>query len=335
MAAEHVPHRTASIVRAFLFDADGEDRELELDQLALGDRTDRELVWIDIQAHDAEAMEAELQRLGLAELPLACLLDNGHAPLFTQDAWFGGRALAPVPQPEHDTYIGAPWLFAARDSVAITVHRTPIDFLAQIADHEDSGSRLGQLNADSFVAALLDRMLTVYFDEVDAFEDRLDRLEVEILEPHPRTTHLPQLRKLRRAVSVLRRLLSAQRDMFDAIQRPDFRPEQDARIEAQFRAVSARFGRAMGAVENARDLVIGSYELLSTRLSQRTNDTMRLLTFVTVLLGSLAVVAGVLGMNFQATLFESGSRGFWTTVSAMLASILLAGLLARWRGWWK
>jgi Mg2+ and Co2+ transporter CorA len=335
MAAEHVPHRTAPVVRALLFDADGEDRPLELDALVLDKRSERELVWIDIQAHDAAAMEAELQRLGLGDLPLARMLDAEHAPLFTHEAWFGGRALAPAVQREHDTYNGIPWLFAARDSVAITVHRIPIDFLAQMADHEDAGSRLGQLNADSFVAALLDRMLTVYFDEVDAFEDRLDKLEVEILEPHPRTTHLPQLRKLRRAVSVLRRLLSAQRDMFDAIQRPDFRPEQDARIEAQFRAVSARFGRAMGAVENARDLVIGSYELLSTRLSQRTNDTMRLLTFVTVLLGSLAVVAGVLGMNFQASLFQSGTRGFWITVCAMAASVLLAGVGARWRRWWK
>ena len=33
------------------------------------------------------------------------------------------------------------------------MHRTPIAFLAQIADHEDRASRLGQLNADSFVAA--------------------------------------------------------------------------------------------------------------------------------------------------------------------------------------
>jgi len=87
-------------------------------------------------------------------------------------------------------------------------------------------------------------------------------------------------------------------------------------------------------VENARDLVVGSYELLTTRLSQRTNDTMRTLTFVTVLLGSLAVVAGVLGMNFEAALFRSGSRGFWIAVGAMAAFVVLAMVVGRRRDWW-
>jgi magnesium transporter len=106
-------------------------------------------------------------------------------------------------------------------------------------------------------------------------------------------------------------------------------------VVAEFRALSARYERAVDAVENARDLVVGSYELLSTRLSQRTNDTMQLLTFATVLLGSLAVIAGVLGMNFQAALFQTGTDGFWITVGAMSLVVLGAMLLARRRGWWK
>jgi Mg2+ and Co2+ transporter CorA len=62
---------------------------------------------------------------------------------------------------------------------------------------------------------------------------------------------------------------------------------------------------------------------------------MQLLTFVTVVLGTLAVVAGVLGMNFNAPLFDTGTAGFWTTVGAMAGFVLLAMLVARWRGWWK
>src|SRR3546814_16148767 len=89
----------------------------------------------------------------------------------------------------------------------------------------------------------------------------------------------------------------------------------------------------MDAVEVARELVVGSFELFTTRSAQRTNETMRVLTFVTVLLGTLAVVAGALGMNFRAPLFETGAGGFWTALAAMGVFPIGAQLLARGKRW--
>jgi Mg2+ and Co2+ transporter CorA len=60
---------------------------------------------------------------------------------------------------------------------------------------------------------------------------------------------------------------------------------------------------------------------------------MRVLTFVTVLLGTLGVVAGAMGMNFTTPLFESGATGFWITIGAMGLIAVVATLLARWRNW--
>ena len=89
----------------------------------------------------------------------------------------------------------------------------------------------------------------------------------------------------------------------------------------------------MDAVDNTRDLVVGSFELFTTRTAQRTNDTMRVLTFFTVLLGSLAVLAGVLGMNFTVDFFHSGAEGFWITIASMAGLVVSATLFARWRRW--
>ena len=97
--------------------------------------------------------------------------------------------------------------------------------------------------------------------------------------------------------------------------------------------VVPEFERAMDAVENARDLVVGSFELFATRSSERTNDTMRALTFVTVLLGTLSVVAGTLGMNFAAPFFDTGGRGFWTAFAGMALVAVIAIVVARWRRW--
>ena len=60
---------------------------------------------------------------------------------------------------------------------------------------------------------------------------------------------------------------------------------------------------------------------------------MRVLTFVTVLLGTLAVVAGVLGMNFKAPLFDSGANGFWISLAAMGTFAIVSLVIARLMKW--
>ena len=322
-------------IRTLLFDADGPDREASLAELRTRPPSEHTLAWIDV-CSDAMADAAHvLAELGAPPLSLEALLEPRSPPLSSQQGWFAVRALAPHLDEREGSCRGEPWLLAAGPGVVISVHRAPLAFLDELYQHEDPLSRVGMLDADSFVAVLLDRMLTAFFDAVDSFERRVDALEVGILEPRLRDVQLPQLRTLRRSVSVLRRLLSAQRSVFDALSRPDFRPEQDEAVAQRFHALSARYERAVDSVENARDLVVGSFDLLATRLSQRTNDSMRVLTFYTVLLGSMAVVAGVLGMNFKAGLFDTGATGFWTVVVGMGLVVAIALWLARRKGWWR
>nr|WP_255657217.1 CorA family divalent cation transporter [Lysobacter lactosilyticus] len=322
-------------VRVLLFDAHGEDRRVDPRDLDLSRLGEHELAWIDIRAEGPRDTAEAMRTLGLDAPDIAPLFDAKADPLLLHQDGFAARAIVACWNAANDTVTGVPWLLVVGRNAVVTAHKDALPFLDALAGNHDSGSRVGELDADSFAITLLDRMLTAYYDALDEFENRLDQLEVDILEDRVHGRHVPHLRRLRRAVSMFRRLLSSHRDLFDALRRPDFRPESDDKIDARYRAVSARYERAMDTVENARDLVIGSYELLETRLSQRTNETMRVLTFVTVLLGTLAVIAGVLGMNFQATLFDSGSQGFWITVGLMAATVVAALIVARRRGWWS
>jgi Mg2+ and Co2+ transporter CorA len=60
---------------------------------------------------------------------------------------------------------------------------------------------------------------------------------------------------------------------------------------------------------------------------------MRVLTFVTVLLGSLALFAGVMGMNFELAFFQSGQKGFLIVTGIMGLITLVSTLVALWRKW--
>lgn len=322
-------------VRTLLFDADGPDRHVPLEQLQPARLSSRTLAWVDLRTEDIADGERTLALLGAPSLPLAALMESRGTPLLSQHDWFAVRALAPRLAGDGVACFGEPWLLAVGTNLVVTAHRGPLPFLDELYENDDPLSRVGMLDADSFAAVLLDRMLTAFFDAIDRFEKHLDTIEVRILEPRVRPGYIRELRELRRAVSVLRRLLSAQRSLFDAVSRPDFRPGQDEAVTRRFHAVSARYERVVDGVENARDLVVGSFELLATRLSQRTNESMRALTFYTVLLGSLAVVAGVLGMNFKTPLFDSGATGFWSVVAGMACVVVVALWMARRGGWWR
>jgi Mg2+ and Co2+ transporter CorA len=59
---------------------------------------------------------------------------------------------------------------------------------------------------------------------------------------------------------------------------------------------------------------------------------MRVLTWTSVILLPAAVVAGIMGMNFQVWLFERAEL-FWVVIGFMVTTAIVTLLIARWRGW--
>ena len=324
-------------VRILLFDADAEDQVLEesaIDPEAIGER---QLLWVDVEDEDAEVAEAVVQRLvgrlGLGPAAPALLRQiDGRPRLHNVGDWF----LVQVTAVEHGgalQFTGRSLVIVCGHNIVLTLHRGPLEFLDQLRQREHAETRLGSLSAERFTASLLDWQIESYLHAVTDFEAAVDRLEVAILASRVQRESLPELAQLRRGASRLRRMLAPHRHVFGALARPDFRPDDDDAAARQFRALEKRFERALDAVENARELVVGSFELFTTRAAQRTNDTMRVLTFVTVLTGTLAVISGALGMNFKAPLFESAGVGFWTTIATMAGIVVASLLFARWRRW--
>ncbi len=324
-------------LRATLYDADGDDYALDLDAIDPSTLTERQLMWVDVEDDDNDeadpALRRLVQRFELSEDALQLLQDASGVPRLQN---FGDWFLAQVIAVDHSGQLRfkpRPLAIVCGRNFVISVHRGPIAFIEQLRDRERADTALGVLSAESFTASLLDWVVESYLHAVSDFEMAVDRLEVTLLGRSMNRKALPELAVLRRSASRLRRMLSAQRSVFGALARPDFRPDEDGVADKHFRSLEQRYQRAMDAVDNTRELVVGSFELFTTRTAQRTNETMRVLTFVTVLLGSLAVIAGVMGMNFKAQIFDLGEAGFWTTVAVMGGIILLATGIARWRRW--
>ncbi len=69
-----------------------------------------------------------------------------------------------------------------------------------------------------------------------------------------------------------------------------------------------------------------------TQTAQRTNDVMRVLTIVNVILLPAVVLAGIMGMNFKVAFFENTNL-FWIVIAAMVVIAAGSLVLARWRQW--
>lgn len=317
--------------RARLFDAQGQDVVVDCAALHGLELADHQLLWVDLRPGFAELDEV-WQALQLPAAAREAAGSGGTTPeLCKRGDVFWVRVVAASSGDGLALRGNVLTLVAARN-VVLSLHDGTIPFLDTLGEREATGSDIGALCAESFVAALLDWHLATYFEAVADFEFAVERLEAGILAVQQRES-LPELRRLRKAASRLRRMLAPHRAVFSALSRPDFRPGETAEANAHFAALDTRFERAMDMVENTRDLVVGSFELFSSQVALQTNDSMRRLSFITMVIGVLAVIAGVLGMNFDAPLFKTQAAGFWTAVVAMLLLAAAAVAVARWRRW--
>jgi Mg2+ and Co2+ transporter CorA len=320
---------STSSLRAVLFDSTRLDsREIDLAAIDMADVGDTRLLWID--ATEAQDVEAVLRRLALPGDIAERVRDPGTAPdLLHTDAGFWLRAHG-LREGRDAAFEPLPIDIVAARNVVVTLRCAGAD-KAHGLDLLQTHGALGRLDSERFVAALLHGVLTTYFDAVDTIEARVERVEETILAPDDEDC-IEELRQLVRSTSRMRRSLAAHRKVFSGLARPDFGRCDDDAPRRQFAALDDKYERAMDVVENSRDLVIDCFELFSSRTALSTNETMRALTFLTVLIGGLAVAAGILGMNFKVAFFTS-ENGFWITLGAMGALTTAAVLIARRRRW--
>jgi Mg2+ and Co2+ transporter CorA len=321
-------------IKVLLYSADAPDQSPELARIRVAELNERQLLWLDLISPTEQERE-DVAALLDCEAGMIQIADGpGSRPSLAN---FGTcfRITAKAVSIRHaDARLGRePLTLVSGRNFVITVHEGGVDFLEELRDREKGDSTIGALSSESFVASLLDWLLNTYFHALELLVRDIDRVEVAILGKKRPHEFLPALVAARQRIADLRRLLKSHRDVFYGLARPDFTATDRPEVAPDFEKLNRHYDRAEDDLEHARDLVVGSFELLSTRAAQKTNETMRALTFVTVLMGSLAFVAGIMGMNFQLKFFETGLFGFLVVTGGMLVFTALAVWIARKRSW--
>lgn len=320
-------------VRTVLFNAEGHDREVELREVPAGQLAENQLLWVDIR----NAEEDEIERTGeLFDLDPACVRDLvrvHHRPeLRSYGEYFHLQVIGVARKDDRDEPVHLDMV--AGNNYVITVQQEDLKLLENFDEQVRGDSKIGSLSFASFVAALLDLHIDSYYRALGLIEDQVDRFDETALSGHLNTqTEISFLVGMRRWVRHLRRLLLPHREVYGRLARPDFAQFFDDATIAYIESLNDRLERTIDAVENARDLVFGSFDILMAQNAENTNDIVRVLTVVTVAAAIAGVLAGVLGMNFTTGLFDTGDLGFFLAVGGMGLSSAVILTVARLRKW--
>jgi magnesium transporter len=319
-------------VRAFLYDSDGEDREVELTGECLAILTERHLLWIDLSSFDEEELLAIAAILQLSDEAVYNLRQKLRRPRLDNYGTYFHLNVAAICENTYG-FATCELDFIVGKNYVLTAHRDPVTFLQNFSDQVKGDSQLGKLDTAALLSALLDWHITDYFRAIEKFEAEVDTLEAMALRFRSERSMLAQLVAQRRRASQIRRALAPHREVFAALTRPDFQISGGTPTINAFRTLNDRLERALETVDNARDLIVGTFDIFTTQTTQRTNHTIKLLTLVSVVLMPASVITGLMGMNFHTRLYDSGERGFWTVIACMAAVSGTALLLARKNRW--
>ena len=316
------------------FDADRQDELLGLDEALKARPTDRQLLWIDIASElDPADIDRMSEALELDSPTRRALTSAGTLPHLAIHGGYLHVRVAAEPNDERPRQ--TPWLdIVGGNNVVITRHSVPIRFLEDMDDRIELDTSFGSLDAGTFMSSVLGAAVTSYFTAVDAIEDDVDRLDARSLHDDGRRDLLNDLVALRRRIARLRRVMTSHRPVFASLAGPEIAQLTDNPDSAPaFQAVAARFENAIAAVEDSREVLLGSFEVYMTRTAQRTNDVMKVLALATVLLLPGSLAAGLLGMNVAVPLNDDDPMSFWLVVAGVGLFAIVIIVIARLRRW--
>jgi magnesium transporter len=284
------------------------------------------LHWIDIE--DPTPEEAAILTDPFHFHPLAiedCLTEVHHPKLDDYEDYVffivhGIRFDAPTDQfitRELDIFLGPDYL--------ITHHRGPMRSINSA--RELCGRNLLQQSfgrgVDFLVHHILDQMFDHYFPNLDAIEDKIQLVQVEVFENPDRET-LDRVFTLRRDVLQLRRICQPQREIVNRLSRGEFKVISP-RAAVYFRDIYDHLYRIVEASFAYHDMVQSATEAYLSSINNRLNETMKRLTVIGAVMASLTVITGLYGMNFEHMPELKWRYGYLFAIGVMVA--VSAGLL--------
>lgn len=179
----------------------------------------------------------------------------------------------------------------------VTVHEEPINQIQEtVRRWQSPTSPLGQ-DVGSLIYALLDAIVDDYFPVMDRIADRVEDLEERIFGKFDEGA-LESIFQLKKDLLQIRRIVTPERDVLNVMLRRDIRVFDEHDV-TYLQDVYDHIIRVVDAIDIYRDLLASALDTFLSLQSNQLNQVVKALTITSIVLMSVAIVAGIYGMNFD------------------------------------
>ncbi len=158
--------------------------------------------------------------------------------------------------------------------------------------------RVRNMGADYLFYCLVDSIVDSYFSICEAFSQRLEDVEEQVItSPDPQTTRL--VHGLKRDAILLRQALGPLREVINGLLTGKS-PLVTEATRVYLRDACDHIVQVIEAIDSFHDVLAGTLDIYLSGLSNRMHDVVKVLAIVITIFVPLSFVAGVYGMNFDA-----------------------------------
>lgn len=193
--------------------------------------------------------------------------------------------------------------------------------------------------ADYLAYTLLDAIIDGFFPVLEAYGEKIEDLEEEVVVNPTRRT-LQKIYQVRRELLALRRAIWPQRDAINSLIR-DGSDLISPEVRIYLRDCYDHAVQVMDMVETYRELASGLMDVYLSAVGNKMNEIMKLLTVISSIFIPLTFLAGVYGMNFNTekspwNMPELNWYWGYPACLAAMAAIALGLVFFFWRrGWFE
>jgi magnesium transporter len=257
--------------------------------------SDREAFWLDIHDPDEADYKLLLNVFHFHRLTIEDIQVQNQRPKLDQ---FDGYAFAVIfgaSLEEARIAYQEHHLFFSKHFV-VTVHKEAAPTLDGVMDRIRKDPDLTQSDPQLLKYLVLNEVTDGMFAVLEELDETIDQLEDQIV-TRPTSRTLSTVYRLKHEVIDLRRVLGAQREVFQHLVTHSVQMLGDSGA-IYYRDVYDHVLRQYEAVDSLRDLLTGSIDVYLSTVSNRLNSSMKQLTVIASLFLPLTFLTGFFGMNF-------------------------------------
>ena len=255
------------------------------------------VTWIDVQGlSDLDLLKALGEKFKLHPLALEDVVSFGQRPKADDyDTHLFMIARMPetgemITTDQTSLFLGANFLITFQEHYG--------DCLGAVRDRLRKGKGLMRRSGADYLAyAILDAIVDGFFPVLEAFGEKIETLEAEVVE-RPTRGSLEQIHDAKRNLLTLRRAIFPLRDAINSLMRGESELVTGV-TRTYLRDCYDHAVQILDMVETYRELAAGLMDIYISSLSQKLNEVMKVLTIIATIFIPLTFVAGVYGMNFQ------------------------------------